>query len=264
MSNSYSPLKSRNLYDPDPTKPYRISRSGLDQFLNCQRCFYLDRKLGLRQPPGYPFNLNSAVDTLLKKEFDTHRAAATVHPLCVDNGLQLVPFRHELMDDWRNSLSKGITYLVPGTNILLTGGVDDVWTDPATGELVIVDYKATSKNGEVSLDAEWQIGYRRQMEIYQWLFRRNGFTVSSTGYFVYCNGRTDGDGFYSRLDFDIKLLPYQGDDTWVEGAVRAAHALLNTEIIPEKGEDCDLCAYYEARTEIEKNKETASPTKASA
>ncbi|MEI9966803.1 MAG: hypothetical protein WDN67_04185 [Candidatus Moraniibacteriota bacterium] len=40
---------------------------------------------------------------------------------------------------------------------LFSGGVDDVWVAP-DGELIIVDYKATSKDGEVTLDAEWQGG----------------------------------------------------------------------------------------------------------
>ena len=56
-------------------------------------------------------------------------------------------------------------------------------------ELHIVDYKATSKDDEVNLDAEWQDGYKRQMEIYRWLFINNGFKVSDTGYFVYANGK---------------------------------------------------------------------------
>ena len=30
----------------------------------------MDRRLGIAQPPGFPFNLNSAVDNLLKNEFD--------------------------------------------------------------------------------------------------------------------------------------------------------------------------------------------------
>ena len=47
------------------------------------------------------------------------------------------------------------------------------------GELIVVDYKATSKDGEVTLDAPRQDGYKRQMEFYQWLLRCNGFTVSA-------------------------------------------------------------------------------------
>ncbi|MEK7077575.1 MAG: hypothetical protein AAB928_00560, partial [Patescibacteria group bacterium] len=70
MSQYYNPRRSRNLFNPDSKTPFRLSRSKIDLFLNCPRCFYLDRRLGVAQPPGYPFALNSAVDKLLKKEFD--------------------------------------------------------------------------------------------------------------------------------------------------------------------------------------------------
>jgi len=168
--------------------------------------------LGVGRPSGYPFSLNVAVDKLLKKEFDIHRARGTAHPLMEHYGIDAVPFQHEKMDEWRDSLRRGITKQIDGTNVVITGGVDDVWVDP-DGQLIIVDYKATSKETEVSLDAEWQDGYKRQMEIYQWLFRENGFTVSPTGYFVYCNGDTDKEAFDGKLEFDIKLLPYTGDDS---------------------------------------------------
>jgi len=249
MSDYYKAKRIRNLYEEESDKPFRLSRSKIDLFLECPKCFYLDRKLGVGRPPGYPFSLNSAVDALLKKEFDQHRVKGTIHPLVKNFGLDLVPFKHEFIEEWRDSLRRGITYAVPSTNIVVTGGVDDVWVDPKTDELTIVDYKATSKNGEVSLDADWQIGYKRQMEIYQWLFRQNGFKVSRTGYFVYCNGKADGEAFNAKLDFDIKLLPYKGDDSWVEGAVKQAHKTLCSDSVPEAGEDCDYCSYYEARKE---------------
>jgi ATP-dependent exoDNAse (exonuclease V) beta subunit len=145
----------------------------LDLFLNCPRCFYLDRRLGVGQPPGFPFNLNSAVDALLKKEFDIHRANSSTHPLLKNYGVDLVPFQHEKMDEWRENF-KGVQYLHEPTNLIMTGAVDDVWVDDQ-GLLYIVDYKSTSKTSEVNLEADWQIGYKRQMEIYQWLMRRNGF-----------------------------------------------------------------------------------------
>jgi len=112
--------------------------------------------------------------------------------------------------------------------------------------LLIVDYKATSKEAEVSLDADWQIGYKRQMEIYQWLFRKNGFKVSKTGYFVYCNGDADKEAFDARLEFDIKVIPYIGDDLWVEKAIVDAHKCLNADKIPEADKECDYCSYIRA------------------
>lgn len=250
MSQYYNPKRTRNIYDPQSSDSFRLSRSKIDSFLNCPRCFYLDRRLGIGQPPGYPFSLNSAVDALLKKEFDIHRAKGTAHPLMKAYGLKAVPFEHEDLEIWRDSLRKGISYLHPETNFLVTGGVDDVWQDES-GKLIIVDYKATSKSGEVNLDADWQIGYKRQMEIYQWLFRKNGFEVSDTGYFVYCNGDADKEAFDGKLEFDVKLIPYKGDDSWVEDSLLKAKECLDGNEIPSKGEDCDFCAYREVTQQVE-------------
>lgn len=245
MSQYYNSQRSRNLFDPKSKEPFKLSRSKIDLFLECPRCFYLDRRLGVGRPPGFPFNLNSAVDTLLKKEFDIHRANGSAHPMMKAYGLDAVPYQHEKINEWRDALRRGITYLHRATNLIITGGVDDVWINPAK-ELIIVDYKSTSKSGEITLDADWQISYKRQMEIYQWLFRQNGFAVSSVGYFVYCNGLTDKQAFDSRLEFDVKLIPYKGDDSWVEKAVIDAHKCLTETSIPALEEACDHCQYFKA------------------
>ena len=245
MSEYYKGDRTRNIYDPVSTEPFKLSRSKVDLFLNCPRCFYIDRRLGIGRPPGFPFNLNSAVDALLKKEFDIHRANQTTHPLMKQYGVDAVPYEHEQIEEWRDSLRRGIQYLHEPTNLLITGGVDDVWVR-SDGELIIVDYKATSKSGEVSLDADWQIGYKRQMEIYQWLFRKNGFTVSDTGYFVYCNGDADKEAFDGRLEFDVKVIPYEGDDTWVDQAIVDAHACLVSDTFPPANDECDYCTYIAA------------------
>lgn len=210
----------------------------------------MDRKLGVAQPPGFPFSLNSAVDKLLKKEFDILRDKGQAHPLMIKFGINAIPLKNENLDEWRDPF-KGITYLHKPTNLMITGGVDDIWINP-NGEFIIVDYKATSKEEEVSLDADWQIGYKRQMEIYQWLFRQNGFKVSKTGYFVYCNGKTSGNRFDAKLEFDIKIIPYVGDDSWVEKAVTDASATLSSDTIPDSSPDCDYCNYRKAAKEVEK------------
>jgi hypothetical protein len=153
------------------------------------------------------------------------------------------------MDEWRDALRRGITYLHEPTHFVITGGVDDVWQN-SSGELMVVDYKATSKDAEVTIDADWQIGYKRQIEIYQWLFRRNGFQVSRTGYFFYCNGNTDKESFDGRLEFDIKIIPYEGDDSWVESAVISAHRCLSSDVLPAPGADCDFCRYRKSIQEV--------------
>ncbi len=250
MSQYYNSKRTRNIFNPESKELFRLSRSKIDLFLNCPRCFYLDRRLGVGQPPSFPFSLNSAVDALLKKEFDIHRAENRTHPLMEEYGIDAVPYKHEKMNEWRDALRGGIQFLHEPTNLLITGGIDDVWINPKK-ELIIVDYKATSKDDEVNLDAEWQIGYKRQMEIYQWLFRQNGFKVSETGYFVYCNGNTDKEAFDAKLEFDISILPYKGDDSWVDGVIKDAHKCLMSSTIPASSLACDYCRYRQAAGEVE-------------
>jgi CRISPR/Cas system-associated exonuclease Cas4 (RecB family) len=242
VSDYYRGKRTRNLYTGTGDRPYKLSRSKIDLYLNCPRCFYIDRRLGLSQPPGYPFNLNSAVDELLKRDFDRYRRTQTPHPLMEKFGIEAVPFQHDDLEDWRNSTSKGIQFHHEQTNLLITGGVDDVW-EGKDGALYIVDYKATSKTEDVNLDAPWQISYKRQMEIYQWLFEMNGFNVNRIGYFVYCNGKRDKPQFANRLEFDVTILPYAGTTSWIEAIVAEIFECLNRKTIPERTAECDYCIY---------------------
>ncbi|TSC78373.1 MAG: Uncharacterized protein G01um101429_833 [Parcubacteria group bacterium Gr01-1014_29] len=257
MSDYYNSTRTRNIYASDSAKPFKLSRSKIELFTECPRCFYLDRKLGVGRPPGFPFNLNSAVDKLLKKEFDIHRVANTKHPLMEHYNVDAVPFQHAMMDEWRENF-KGVQFLHTPTNFLVTGAVDDIWINPQK-ELIVVDYKSTSKETEVSIDADWQMGYKRQMEIYQWLLRHVDVKhlVSDMGYFVYCNGRTDKEAFDGKLEFDVKIIPYTGSDSWVEGALGDIKKCLESESIPEAGRECDYCQYREAAAKI-----IGSPTSA--
>jgi len=244
----------RILFDPKNSTPFKISRSKIDLFLECPRCFYFDRRLGISRPPGFPFSLNSAVDTLLKKEFDIYRLKGEPHPLMKSYGINAVPFNHERIDEWRDSLRRGVQFLHEPANLIITGGVDDIWVNPS-GELIVVDYKATSKSGEVNLDAEWQNGYKRQMEVYQWLFRRNKFKVSDTGYFVYVNGKTDREAFDARLEFDVKIIPYTGNDDWIEPVILKLKKCLEGNI-PLPSDTCEYCSYRAKAHLAEKQKST--------
>ncbi len=230
---------------------WKLSRSKIDLFLECPRCFYIDNKLGVKRVPGFPFALNSAVDHLLKQEFDIHRAKNQQHPLQKEYGIDAKPAPHEELDEWRRNFG-GVRYLHKPTGLLVTGAIDDLWIN-SKGEYIVVDYKATAKEEAVTeLDKEWQDGYKRQMEVYQWLLRQNGLTVSSTGYFVYCTGRLDREAFDKRIDFDINLIAYIGDDSWVEKTLQKIKKCLDSTVIPKSGKDCDYCAYWNARNKLEK------------
>ncbi len=254
MSQYYKPHKHPDwLFNPNQKNNFKLSRSKLDLFLDCPRCFYLDNRLGVARPPGFPFALNSAVDFLLKKEFDIHRANGEPHPMMEHYKIDAIPFQHQKMDEWRENF-KGIQCLHKKTDLTISGAIDDIWINPEK-ELIIVDYKSTAKDGEINLDADWQIGYKRQMEIYQWLFKQNDFKVSNTGYFVYANGKKDKEAFDKKLEFDIHVIPYQGNSDWVDKSITAAHQCLTEEEIPPASEDCDYCRYRRGVKKVKNDNE---------
>jgi len=196
-------------------------------------------------------NLNIAIDTLLKKEFDIYRKKGKPHPLMEKFNVDAIPFKHKDLDIWRDPF-KGIEFFHEPTGMTICGGVDDLWINPR-GELYIVDYKSTSKDEKVNIDADWQKSYKRQMEVYQWLFRKNGFEVSDTGYFVYVNAKTDVDDFSEKLEFDMDIIPYHdGDTSWIEETVFKIKETLDDNNFPVYSRGCDHCLYHYRRSEIEK------------
>lgn len=251
MANNYWKERSQP-YKVGQIAPFKVSRSKIELFMQCQRCFWLDVRLKITRPSSPPFNINKAIDELFKKEFDRYRAKGEPHPLMTEFKVNALPFAHEKLDEWRENFV-GVVAVHKPTNLHVFGAVDDLWVDDA-GNVIVVDYKATAKDKEVGIDSEWQIAYKRQMEVYQWLLRQNDLTVSDTGYFVYTNGRMDMDGFNDRIEFRTKVIPYTGSDDWVEPTLIAMKKCMDGDM-PRVGKsamggDCEFCAYAKARTEL--------------
>ena len=185
-------MRSSSIYVPHQENAFRISRSKFANFLACRRCFYLDRVKGLASPSMPGWTLNETTDHLLKKEFDRSRDEGIPHRLFAEFGLgHVVPFNHPELDKWRDSLHHGLEYHLEGSNIILHGGVDDVWIDTTREELIVVDYKSQANSRpvtpEVYLRAVHHQGYKIQMDFYAYLLKNMGFKVSPTGYFYVCN-----------------------------------------------------------------------------
>lgn len=239
-------------YKPGQKTPFKISRSKIELYMQCPRCFWLDTRLKIKRPSGPPFNINKAIDELFKKEFDSYRQKKEPHPLMVEHKVEAVPFTHDNLDDWRETFI-GVQTVHEATNLQVFGAVDDVWVTP-NGELIVVDYKATAKDRDVGIDSAWQISYKRQLEVYQWLLRQNGFTVHDTGYFVYANGRFDLDGFFNKVEFKTKIIPYTGSDSWIEPTLKKIKKCLEGDIpgvgTAAMGGPCDFCTYAKERTKL--------------
>ncbi|MCA9365814.1 PD-(D/E)XK nuclease family protein [Candidatus Kaiserbacteria bacterium] len=225
---------------------WKLSRSKIDFFIECPRCFYLDNKLGTKRPSFPSFNLNNAVDELFKKEFDIYRKKKTPHPIMVENGIDAIPFQHKLLNDWRDNFV-GITYEHSETGMIISGAIDDIWITPA-GKLIVVDYKSTSKEGSITSlsDSPWDQQYKRQLGVYRWLLEKNGFTVETEAYLVYANASKDEADFSDKLVFETTLVPVETDISWIDKTLSSIKETLDNGDIPPTGDFCEFCPYREA------------------
>lgn len=195
----------------------KLSRTSLELFLQCPRCFWLKLHKKARRPSCPPYTINIAIDVLLKREFDECRYNNLEHKLIKKYKIDARPFNCDEIDRWRHNFT-GVQYEDKKNGFLIYGAVDDVWIN-SDDELIVVDYKATGAKEPKVYDS-----YRRQMEIYQWLLKKNRRKVSAIGYFLFA--RADkGQGFEGgKLTFDLTLEAAKGSTRWIPQAIRDAKA----------------------------------------
>ena len=251
--------RHRGVYKPEMSEPYELSRYRIENFIQCPACFYLMQVRGIKFPsiPGY--NINEATDVLLKKDFDLYRRSGTCHPFLRNLEMDfLVPYQHSNFELWTQSLhfgAEGRFHTVHrGTNLKVGGGLDDVWFNTKTGQVHLVDYKSTSQKSAgkiITLDDWWKASYKRQMDFYIWVIKRQGIETSNIGYFLYC----DGDRFTDKpflndknatMEFKISLIAYESNLSWVEPTLRKIKALLDAPNCPGHTKHCDHGAFLNA------------------
>ena len=248
--------RSSSIYKPGQDETFKVSRSKFNDFLTCERCFYLDRVSGIVSPGTPGWTLNETTDLLLKKEFDTCREDQIPHRTFAKFGLtDVVPFQHESINTWRDSLHGGLQHQVEGTNIIISGGIDDIWHDLSNDLLIVVDYKSQASIREVKpesyLSGVFHQGYKIQLDFYAYLLSKMGFRVSPTGYFYVCNGDRTAEAFNGRILFEETLVPYSLNTEWIEKKLLEMIDVMNSEVLPPRNYSCENCAYARQRESME-------------
>ena len=232
----------------------KLSRTTVEKYLSCPRCCVLDKKFKIK-PPSLPFTLNIAVDNLCKNEFDYYRKRNKPHPLFLKHDIDAVPFNHEKIDQWRSNFT-GIHYISKEKNYDFGGAIDDVW-QKSNGELIVADVKATSKNNfdwaETFNKYEYPKAYKRQLEMYQWLLKKNGFKVAEEAYLLYFNAKKNEEFFNNKLNFEVHLVKIICSSDWVERKVEETVNLLRSDLFPKASSNCEVCNYLRKRWTLANN-----------
>ena len=212
-------------------KAINLSPNSLNLYLECQACFYLDKNLGIRRPPPYPYALNSAVDALLKEEFDSYRKRGEVHPLIESNIKDARLFANQrLLDQWRDNF-QGIRYYDTELKASLFGAVDDV-LEFKDGSLAALDYKSTGSKVANVYDR-----FQLQLDTYTFLLEKNKYKTKRKGYLAFYVVDKE-NGFVDRLPFRKKVVEIETNPSDVYDIFKDAVALLKDNKIPKHSEDC--------------------------
>lgn len=234
---------------------FKLSWKKINLFFQCQHCFYKEQVLGLKRPgiDADSFSLNNAVDALWKNEFDQYRQQEKPHPIMIANNIDAIPFSNKLIYLWRDYQAGGIRSIDRVNSLELYGIVDDVWIN-SNQELIIVDYKATAKHKSLTSSThknKWIENNEKQIAFYANIFRKNGYKVHDTGYFVFSTALHNQSFFNQRLDFETTVQSYKIDDAWIDQSLQDIRNCLDQNNTPEPSIDCEFCKYNLTKGHIE-------------
>jgi len=185
----------------------------------------------IKRPQPYPYALNTAVDTLLKEEFDEHRKKGELHPLLVAYNIPAKLFSNqELLNEWRSNL-KGIRYYDPTLGATLFGAVDDV-LEFADGKLAPLDYKSTGSKVPTVYDR-----FQLQMDVYTFLLEKNGYKTVRKGCLAFYVVDKES-GFKDKLPFKKEIHMIDTDPSYVQKLFEEAVNSLYKDAPAAHSADC--------------------------
>ena len=218
---------------------YKLSPSSINLMLECPRCFWLQLVKGEKRPET-PFpSLPSGMDKVLKEHFDRFMEKGELPPElkeqeCANDGCKLFNDKEKLKI-WRSNF-KGIELLDKKSNILLHGAIDNLLIKGK--KLIVLDYKTRG----FPLKEDTHEHYITQMDIYNFLLRKNGYETEDYTYllFYYPNRVTET----GEVIFDTNLIKIKTDSKRGEKVFKEAiKALQGNE--PKPNKECGFCKLRE-------------------
>ena len=217
-------------------KSIQLSPNSLNLYLECPHCFWLDKNMGIKRPPPYPYALNSAVDALLKEEFDTYRSKNLPHPMLKENNINARLFNNQkLLNQWRNNFA-GIRFFDQDLQATLFGAVDDV-LEFEGGKIAPLDYKSTGSTAANVYDR-----FQLQLDTYTFLMEKNGFKTTRKGYLAFYIV-DKSRGFIDRLPFRKEMVQIDTNPSDIYEIFKDAVDCLKQQTPPPHSSDCKFAVW---------------------
>lgn len=219
------------------SKQIKLSPSTLNLFIDCPRCFWLQIVKGVKRPEFAFPSLPSGMDKVLKVHFDRFMSKGLLPPElakeeCVGGSCKLFSDKEKLQI-WRNNL-KGISYKDDKSGVILRGAVDNILVKGL--KLIVLDYKTRG----FPLKEDTASHYQLQMNVYNYLLRKNGYNTEDFGYLLFYYPKEVLDD--GSVVFDTSLVEMKVDVDAAEKVFKKAVKCLEGDI-PKSSKECKFCEY---------------------
>ncbi len=212
---------------------YKFSPSSLSLLKDCPRCFWLHFNKNIRRPSGIFPSLPSGMDKILKTHFDSFIEKGKLPPELKDCKDDCKLFDDvELLKVWRSNF-KGISWEDDKGNIF-RGAVDNILQKG--NKLIVLDYKTRG----YPLKEDTAGHYQNQMDIYNFLLRKNGYETEDYAYLLFYH--PDKVNERGNVVFNTDLVKMKINIKNAEKIFKKALNVLNGEM-PKPAEDCEYCKW---------------------
>lgn len=255
----------------------RLSKSQLDKFVDCPRCFWLAQRHKLKQPDMISSKVWKGVERVTIQHYDAHRAAKTTPENLIGQvPLGAVPLQRDAegmkaLRYW----GKGLPFKVD--NVLVTTALDDMLqfgdgNSPAAIRYAVIDYKSKSKLTDEESTAEM---YQNQADVFDLAANVNGLPTDGVVYFDYWSPvsvegaeppATLGDTGFTMQKWASQIIALKADHARIKKLVLAAAACIESAMPEprivrstvtrgankgaEKIDGCPICVYQLEREEL--------------
>jgi len=213
---------------------YKFSPSSLSLFKECPRCFWLRFRNGIKRPDTIFPSLPSGMDRILKEHFDRFMKKGELPPELSDlKGYKLFD-DEELLKIWRSNF-KGIQWTDKQGN-LFRGAVDNILVKGK--KLVVLDYKTRG----YPLKEDTHKHYQDQMDIYNFLLRKNGYKTEEYTYLIFYHPHEVFEN--GHVCFNTDLVKIKVSIKNAEKIFKKAVEVLEGDC-PKASEECGFCKWCE-------------------
>ncbi len=213
----------------------KLSPSALNLFLECPRCFWLEKIKNIKRPRGIFPSLPNGMDREIKIHFDAFRAKKILPPELNGKDFEGVrPFGDQAkLNEWR-SWRTGLIYRDEDGS-LLSGALDDLLVKD--GKYIPFDYKT---KGSPTTEEDAVKYYQNQLDGYALLLEGNGLTTAGYAFLFYYSPKSVGD--HGEVRFHLQPIKIITSTERARATFRRAVELLKGAY-PPSGAACEYCAW---------------------